>query len=174
MNRTVEFKGPLVGVSFAAQSVVQGGGVAMPSSPSAPIDPPLAGQYFVETDGKTAGQIVAEINRLTDYHAAKSARIRAGEPLLNTVFSINGTLYKWTDITIRERGTDVELYCCAVDSTGAKPACMPLIRVYPSIDAVPTNQQIVDLVTVMIGLEHAAAATEAQKVADVMKGLGLQ
>lgn len=172
MSRTVEIKGALVGVTFGA--VVQGGALA-PSLPSVPGDPgPLFGHYIVETDGKTADQIVAEINRLTDYHAAKSARIRAGEPLLNTVFAINGTLYKWTDITIRERGTDVELYCCAVDSTGAKPACMPLIRVYPSIDAVPTNQQIVDLVTVMISLEHAGAATEAQKVADVMKGLGLQ
>lgn len=172
MNKSIEYGDSMIGVSFDGAAAKLGGNLpAAGGGAVAPARPALHGRYIVETRGKTAAQILAAIDALATYHAAKSARIYDGEALLGTAFVVAGVAYTWTDCTIRERGTDVELHVNVVDATGARPKCMPFERVYGTIEQVPPNAAIAAMVQQAIADEISSNADHQATIASVQAAL---
>jgi hypothetical protein len=122
------------------------------------------GHYRVPTKGRSAKQIAAAILKLDEHHAAKAARLERFSALWGTVLDVHGVAYRWQDCTIRERGTDVELFVCVT----ALKNKTKLRFIYPSIADVPSDEEIADLVRDRIIAKVAAQVAEEEKNAAVL------
>lgn len=166
MKRTVQFAGKLARLKLtASDESPQGRGQAKA--------PAWDGHYKFSTKGKTELEIIAEINRIEIHHEKKSARMTAFQPLIGEYVEIAGQLYLWTDCAIRERGTNVELYASVWDPWGKRPKCMPLRIVYATIDDVPANEEIEQMVRERIASFVAKEMAEQQKIERVQELLSL-
>lgn len=163
MKRTVQFAGKLARVSFTAaidvQPLVAGRGKAP--------EPVWDGHYKLSTKNRDENEILAEINRLEMHHEKKSARMTGFQPLIGEYMEIAGDMYLWTDCAIRERGPNVELYVSVWDPWGKRAKGMPLRLVYPTVDDVPTNEEIEQLIRERIASVVAKEMAHEQKIARV-------
>lgn len=163
MKRTVQFAGKSARVSFTvsteAPAVVAGRGKAP--------EPVWNGHYKLSTKNRSENDILAEINRLELHHEKKSARMTGFQPLIGEYLEIAGELYLWTDCAIRERGPNVELYASVWDPWGRRAKGMPLRIVYPTVDDVPSNEEIEQLIRERIASAVARDMEHEQKIARV-------
>lgn len=172
IERTLEIVGDVVAVSFGgtATSIAA---ARLDGATLAPAErPPLHGRYAVHTHGRTAQEVADVIAALAEYHAAKSARIYEDEPLLGTQFTVGGETFTWGTITVRERGTDCELYVTVMDASGNQPPRFPLRIVGHTVADLPAQSDVIAMVTATIDATQAEIAAAAQKIADIQALLG--
>lgn len=125
-----------------------------------------AGHYHVSTTGRSDVEIVAEVNRLHAHHEKKSARLTSfHSEIVGSTFRIGPSTFTFTDCTIRERGTAVEVYV-AVDHR-------PFPTYHATVDDIPSNAEIVSRVTEIIAAEQTKKAAHADKIASVKALLGV-
>jgi hypothetical protein len=130
-----------------------------------------AGHYRIETIGKSAPEILAEIDRLDAHHAAKSACLNRFADLVAQPLEAGADVYTWTDCTVREHGTDVQLYLSLVRTDGTRPSSLPLKLYFNNCDAIPTNGEIALLVAKAIADDVQAAADHQSVLASVATAL---
>lgn len=128
-------------------------------------DPSWPGIYRIRTHGKTDEEIVADAARLEAHHQAKSDRLDEMQSLFHAPLEVDGALYVWTDATIRERGTDVEVYLCVRDGLGQRLRNMPIVMVRSSVAAIPSTPDLVDIVRAAIRGEIAEALDDEEEAA---------
>src|SRR4051812_13195134 len=73
------------------------------------------GVYHVITHGRTEIEIAADIDKIQLHHDKKSARLTGFGSITGTTVRVTGKPFVVTDCTLRDRGTDVELYVSAQD-----------------------------------------------------------
>ena len=122
------------------------------------------GEYAIDTHGLTPEETVDRIAKVEEYHAKKAAKLTQYRPLQGVEFVSLSEVYRITDCTVREIGTDVELYLnvrypyfemvngVSVEQTRCVPG-FPKRIVAPTVDELPTNEQITEMVRVALAAE---------------------
>lgn len=123
------------------------------------------GVYTIATHGRSEIDVAADVNALQLHHEKKSARMSgfAGS-MAGRSLKVKGQSFTVTDCTIRERGTNVELYVSVIDADGVRPLWMPIRKVYNTVDDVPDDQTILDMLAGVITAELANMAAESSKI----------
>ena len=122
------------------------------------------GIYHFSSHGMAAQDVVDRVNALRTYHSKKSARLNGWRGLLARPVLIAGNAWM-LDIMVGERGDNVELYVGAVRVDGTDQT--EIRSVYATIDDVPTDGQIVQMVKQKVSAASAAAAQHATMVSAV-------
>ncbi len=130
----------------------------------------LDGHYFVETKGKTAQEVMDAIDAKSKYHAEKSRKITGMSWILGSTLGVGTETYKYIDCTVRERGTDVELYVAVADSKGQPQS--PLIIVRPTIAELPGVAELSSMMANEISNRKAVASVDADRTTELQRLLG--
>ena len=77
------------------------------------------GHYKFLSHGKSDEEVLAEIHRITLHHQAKAARLTAFASLKRTL-TVSGIDFQIVDLTLDERGTDVELRMSIENAAGER------------------------------------------------------
>lgn len=168
-DRTVKFGPGHAEVNFEPPQLAPKvpGGAALPIVQAGPTQ--WNGHYRIETAGKSAAEIVAAIDAVQAHHASKTDCMnRFAAMVARPIVVVGAGAHRWTDATIRERGTDhIELYLNVVAVDGTRRKCMPLRLNYRRCSDVPSNAQIVAMVQAAIGAEVEAESDHQQVLATV-------
>lgn len=108
----------------------------------------VCGNYHVQTLGRTPEEVAAEVTRIEEHHQKKAVRFRSLSGLWGQEFKAGGARLVVTDATIREIGSDVELYLgVSIDNgeTLAPLPGMPLRIIYATVDDIPDNGAVLDI-----------------------------
>lgn len=137
--------------------------------------PVWCGHYLIDTRRMTSDEIVAEVARLQEHHAAKSAALGTFADMMTTNLFIDGVEYRWRDCRVVERGTNaVALHIDVTELvSGVRPSTMPLERFYPDCQSLPDAAGIAAIVAEAIAAAAAAATAQQEKLARVRAALGL-
>ena len=122
------------------------------------------GHYEFSSHGMTAQDIVDKVNALRTYHGKKSTRLNGWRTLLTQPVVIGGNAWM-LDVTVHERGDNVELFVGAVRVDGTDQT--EIRSVYATIDDVPTDGQIVQMVKQKVAAAAAVVAQHASMVSAV-------
>jgi hypothetical protein len=130
--------------------------------------------YEIPTHGMTKQEVDAAVEEIVSYHAKKVARLANFPAIVGSEFTQSGQSYRVTDCTVREAGNMVELYLCVRRVLGPKPdgpfgprnderlLGMPMKLKYGSIDDVPNDSQIVNLLREWVREYAADVASHAE------------
>ena len=103
-------------------------------------------EYRISTRGKTDAQIEAAVARISEQHEKREVRMNALALKASTVLRIGGAEYRYSVLTITQRGTDFELTVSVKDASGRRTAGMPLRWVKSSVDFLPSYEDIEEVV----------------------------
>jgi len=97
--------------------------------------------YAFDTHGMTSQQVVDEAAAIAEHHAKKATRLTGFRSIQGMEIAAGGQVYRIVDCTIFER--DIALY---LDVRPRAPG-FPTRKVYGNLDAVPSDEEIVAMVT---------------------------
>jgi hypothetical protein len=131
-----------------------------------------AGRYRVDTHGRSAAESRAEIERVRSLHEKKAARLDTLSVMHKRSFVVAGSRFRPADALIRPRGTDVEVVLSVKvydDVTDTWISVQPLRRVdvYPSVDAVPSDDDLLAMMRAM-AQEWVQSLTKHDEYVDAM------
>lgn len=130
------------------------------------------GHYRIETHGMTDDDVLAEINDVLLHHQAKAARL-TGFAGLDRSLKFAGQAFTIVNLTLAERGTDVELRIRIEDSNGVTVG-KEFGGVYPAVSDVPSDAEIrqmaTDYLEGLVGV-HAAVQAKAATLANLLAPL---
>lgn len=132
------------------------------------------GVYHFPSHGLTAQQVFGKVQDFKSFHAMKVRRLNGFVELRKRKFVVNSEMYCLGDCTVRHHGTDIELLV-GVDQLIGDGVWNRVFKMdyrdgllYPSIDAVPKDDDIEALVISRITItdqhivNHAAFVNEVR------------
>ena len=127
----------------------------------------LCARRVIGTHGLSPSEVRAAVDAIRQQHAALAKRFNSLSNLRQT-FRVNGSSYDLTDVSIRPRGTDVELYMrlAAPDGTSIEHC-----TVFGAVESVPSDNEIVQIVrdeAVRHANRSKVAADHARSVRQVL------
>jgi len=128
--------------------------------------------YAFDTHGMTSGQVVAEAQRLSDYHEAKMAKLASFTAVRGTELNANGAVFRVVDCTIFDAGLTLYLDV-RKDGSTTPVAGFPIMVKCRVIDAIPSNAEILKIIRAALPDDTSAKQAHdafVRKVADKMKG----
>lgn len=132
-----------------------------------------SGVYHFPSHGMTPQEFVARVQSVTELHKIKMRRFNGFVALRKREFRVGAETYRILDCSLAERGTDYELSLFVVRVTGPNQFEAQFRMdhrdglLYPSLDAVPSDTEIEDIVTTRIGVDEAQKEQHANFVASV-------
>lgn len=120
------------------------------------------GHYHFSTHGMAAADVLAKIADLKAYHWKKCQRLNAWQAMKSVQIVVGLDVWQIDHVGANEVGTNVELHVHAVRIDGKDQ--VEIRSVYPTIDDIPTDAQIVQAVKSRL---IAAADVTAQHAAMV-------
>ncbi|GEM_PF-5135708 len=133
-------------------------------------DSPWHGRYEFTTHGMHSSEVAAKRDAIIAHHEKISARLVDFAAVLGSR-TIAGDSVVVRDCTIRERGTNVELFVSFINADGTKTR---IRRIYRDIDAVPSNAEINQTIRDSVIAAKAAQRDANDHVAAVRRVLGVE
>jgi hypothetical protein len=139
-----------------------------------------SGVYNFSSHGMSPQDFVRHVHGLTNSHQIKTRRLNGFVSLRKKELIIGADTFRIIDCNLAERGNDFELLLGVVRVVGENEF-EPRLRLdardgllYPSLDAVPDDAEIEDMVRTLIGVGDAQKAEHASFLAEVAALMGGQ